>query len=66
MLTAKQALEEARSNMAHGTTIAAQLKDSAQSDEVRQLAEAVHFIGFGAQQIVLALTESGRVNDLPQ
>ncbi|GAB2747808.1 hypothetical protein GCM10027039_01820 [Terrabacter koreensis] len=66
MLTTKEALDEARSNMAHGTTIAARLKESADSPEVRQLAEALHFIGFGAQQIALALTEPGRVNDLPQ
>lgn len=66
MLSRKDALEHARSNIAHGTNIAAQLKGSAQSEEIRQLAQAVHYIGFGAQEIVLALTDTGRVNDLPQ
>lgn len=65
MLTTKEALDHARANIAHGTTLAAKLKESAQSDEVRQLAQAVHYIGFGAQEIALALTEPGRVNDLP-
>ena len=65
MLTRKEALEEARSNMAHGTSIAARLKESAQDDEVRKLAEAVHFIGYGAQQVVLAFIEQ-RTDDLPK
>lgn len=38
MLTTTEALNEARGNIAHGTTLAAQLKDSAQSEEVRHVA----------------------------
>lgn len=65
MQTTKEALEHARANIAHGTTIAAELKNSAQSDEIRRLADAVHWIGHGAQEIILAFTQQGRVNDLP-
>lgn len=63
MLSRREALQEAIGNMAHGTTIAADLKTRSQDPEVRKLAEAVHFIGFGAQQVALAFTES-RVDDL--
>lgn len=61
MLTQRQALEEARGNIAAGTTIAARLKESSQNPEIRELAKAVHYIGFGSQQIVNAFTDSGRV-----
>lgn len=64
MLTQRQALEEARGNIAAGTTIAARLKESSQNPEIRELAKAVHYIGFGSQQIVNAFTDSGRVKDL--
>lgn len=33
--------------------------------DIRNLAEAVHFLSFGAQQIGLALTDERRVDDLP-
>lgn len=62
--TRNELVIEALENMRYGTTIAAQLKQNASSGEVRELAEAVHFIGFGAQQIGLALSDAGRVNDL--
>ena len=64
MLTQRQALEEARGNIAAGTTIAARLKESSQNPEIRELAKAVHYIGFGSQQIVNAFTDSGRVKYL--
>ena len=64
MLTQRQALEEARGNIAARTTIAARLKESSQNPEIRELAKAVHYIGFGSQQIVNAFTDSGRVKDL--
>jgi len=32
---------------------------------IRELAEAVHFLAFGAQEIGLALTDPGRENNLP-
>ena len=59
----REALEEARHNIATGTTAAAHLRDHAQSEEVRELAKAIHFIGFGAQQIALAFLDK-RVDDL--
>ena len=37
MLTQRQALEEARGNIAAGTTIAARLKESSQNPEIREL-----------------------------
>lgn len=65
MQTRREALEEARANIATGTSKAAELKRNAQSAEVRELAEAVHFIGFGAQQVALALTDL-HLDDLRQ
>jgi hypothetical protein len=64
MLSRREALQEARDNIHTGTAIAARLKDSAQSSEMRELAKAIHYIGWGSQQIVDALTDAGRVNDL--
>jgi hypothetical protein len=63
MQTRREALNEGRNNIAEGTTAAAELARSATSDEIWELAKAVHWIGFGAQQIALALTES-KFNDL--
>ena len=59
MLTQRQALEEARGNIACGTSIAARIKETSQNPEIRELAKAVYFIGFGSQQIVNAFTDSG-------
>ena len=61
MLTQRQALEEARGNIACGTSIAARIKETSQNPEIRELAKAVYFIGFGSQQIVNAFTDSGSV-----
>lgn len=63
MLTQRQALEEARNDIAFGTSLAARLKDTAQSPEVRELSKAIHFIGYGSQQIVNAFTDP-RTKDL--
>lgn len=49
MLTQRQALEEARGNIACGTSIAARIKETSQNPEIRELAKAVYFIGFGSQ-----------------
>lgn len=57
MQTQREALNEARGNIGVGTSKAIKLKESAESDEIRELANAVYWIGFGAQQIALALTE---------
>ena len=51
MLTQRQALEEARGNIACGTSIAARIKETSQNPEIRELAKAVYFIGFGSNQI---------------
>ena len=59
MLTQRQALEEARRNIACGTSIAARIKETSQNPEIRELAKAIHFIGFGSQQVVNAFTDSG-------
>lgn len=32
---------------------------------VKELADAIHFLSFGAQQIALALSDENRANDLP-
>ncbi|TPH36147.1 hypothetical protein FCO76_05050 [Bifidobacterium longum subsp. longum] len=60
----RELLRNALNNIATGTNIAVRLKESAQSAEVRELAKAVHFIGYGAQETILALTDEGRVKDL--
>lgn len=57
MQTFDDRLKEAISNMASGTSRAAELKRTASNPEVRELAKAVHVIGYGAQQVALALLE---------
>ena len=64
MLTRRQQVEEALNNIRTGTSRAARLKETAQNPEVRELATAMHFIGYGAQQAILAFTDRGRVNDI--
>jgi hypothetical protein len=32
---------------------------------IKELADAIHFLSYGVQQIGLALSEEGRSNDLP-
>lgn len=46
----KEKLESAISNISFGTTIATRLKLSSSDPEVKELAKAVYFIGYGAQQ----------------
>lgn len=53
----KEKLETAINNMSVGTAIAARLKTSASDPEVKELAKAVHFIGYGAQQVALAIKD---------
>lgn len=59
MATQREALDEAIGNIAFGTSKAAELKRSTQSEEIRELANAVHFIGFGAQQAAMAVRDNG-------
>lgn len=65
MATKRETLANALQNMATGTSKAAELKRTAKSHEVRQLAEALHFIGHGAQEVALAFLEP-RFDDLPK
>ncbi|MFU0530950.1 hypothetical protein [Gardnerella vaginalis] len=53
----KEKLETAINNMSVGTAIAARLKTSASDPDVKELAKAVHFIGYGAQQAALAIKD---------
>ena len=64
MQTQREALNEALDNLRVGTSSAAWLRDHAESEEVRKLAHAVHYIGFGAQQIAIALTDRNKTKDL--
>ena len=50
-MSEREALEEARHNIRRGVAIAVQLKESAESEEVRKLATALHLIGHGVDQI---------------
>jgi len=46
------------------TATAIELKGH-QDPAVKELANAIHFLSFGVQEIALALTEESRVDDLP-
>lgn len=50
-------------NLRQATEIAGRLKSSS-NPEVADLAKAVHFASYGAQEIGLALTDQGRQKDL--
>lgn len=63
MQTRREALDEARLRIATGTSKAADLKRTTESQELRELAEAVHLIGYGAQQIALAFLDP-KIDDL--
>lgn len=52
-------------NCKRATEIALPLKDHANSD-IAALARAIHFLSFGAQEIGLAISDTGRVDDLPR
>lgn len=55
---------EAIGNLQAASARAVKLKDS-NDPEIKSLAEAVHFLSFGAQQIALALSDEGRADDFP-
>lgn len=55
---------EGIANCQSATARAVPLKSHPDAD-VRALAEAIHFLSYGAQQIGLALSDESRVNDLP-
>ena len=60
----RELLGNALSNIDNGTNIAVRVKESAHDPQVRELATAVHFIGYGAQEIVHALIDEGRIKYL--
>lgn len=63
-LTRKQLITEGIQKCQTATAKA--VKHKGHSDPaLKELAEAVHFLAFGMQEIALALTEDGRENDLP-
>ncbi|MEW6961587.1 hypothetical protein [Trueperella pyogenes] len=55
---------EGIANLQRSMEIALSVEDSTSSPELKKLAQALRFASFGAQQIGLALTDEGRVNDL--
>lgn len=59
--TPQETYESALANIASGTSKAASVKDSAQSQEMQELAKAVHFIGFGVQQFVQMHLEESKM-----
>ncbi len=65
MQTQREALNEALDNLRVEEPVAPLgSADHAESEEVRKLARAVHYIGFGAQQIAIALTDRNKTKDL--
>lgn len=64
MVSRKRMLINALSNVATGNARLARLKDST-NPEIRELATAAHFIGFGVAEALQALTEEDHENDLP-
>ncbi|MCM3906874.1 MULTISPECIES: hypothetical protein [Trueperella] len=62
--TKREIALEGIENLQRATEIALSVEDRASSTEVRELARAIRFASFGAQQIGLALTDRARVNDL--
>ncbi len=57
-------VQEAIQNCQSATAKVGQLR-SHRDPAVKELADAIHFLSFGVQQIGLALSDQGRTNDLP-
>lgn len=64
MDTRKELILQGIDNCKSATARALPHKDSG-DPAIRELAAAIHFLSYGAQQIGLALTDVSRVNDLP-
>lgn len=64
MLTRKQLILEGIQKAQTATAKLERLKSST-NPEVKELATAMHFLAFGMQEIALAISDEGRVNDLP-
>ena len=63
MLSRAELVAEGVQKCQTATAIAVKLKGHA-DPAVKELANAVHFLAFGVQEIGLALTEQGRTDDL--
>lgn len=64
MLSQRDKLAHALQIVAEGTSKAERISETSLNPEVRELAKAMHFIGFGAQEVIQALTDSGYIKDL--
>lgn len=53
-------------NCKSATAKAIHARDSTTDPVIRELAEAVRFLSFGAQQIGLGIADEGRKDDLPR
>lgn len=62
----KDIILEGIGNCKSATSKAIHARDSTNDPVLRELAEAVRFLSFGAQQIGLGLADEGRVDDLPR
>lgn len=65
VLSRRELALEGIANLKVASEIGQRLKCAGSTQEVRDLAKAIHFLSFGAQQVGLALADKGRVNDLP-
>lgn len=63
LLSQRAFILEGIENMKRATEAAVRLKFS-NDPEIAELAKAVHFLSYGAQQIGLALTDEGREKNL--
>lgn len=60
MPTSQESYENALNNIAHGTAKAAKVKTGTLSNEFQELANAVHYIGFGLQEFVQTHIEESK------
>lgn len=64
MSTRRELALEGIEKCKQATELAVPLKNHP-DPQVRELAKAIHFLAYGAQQIGLAITDEGRIDDLP-
>lgn len=62
----KNVILEGIGNCQSAMSKAIRVRDSTNDPALRELAEAIRFLSFGAQQIGLGLTDEGRQDDLPR
>lgn len=63
LLSQRALILEGINKLRTATDIAVRLKSS-NNPEIAELAKAVHFLSFGAQEIGIALTDTGRERNL--